>query len=48
LADPDLQIAATAIQHDLDLVTGNVKHFERVPGLRLELVLARGRSTTKH
>lgn len=35
LATPDLQIAATAIHHDLELVTGNVRHFERIPGLRL-------------
>jgi predicted nucleic acid-binding protein len=35
LADADLQIAATAIHHGLDLVTGNVRHFARVPGLRL-------------
>lgn len=33
LADADLQIAATALRHDLDLVTGNLKHFARVPGL---------------
>lgn len=31
----DLLIAATALQHDLTLVTGNLRHFERVPGLRL-------------
>jgi len=39
LADADLQIAATALHHGLDLVTGNVRHFERVPGLRLSRVL---------
>ena len=33
LADADIQIAATAIRHGLELVTGNVRHFERVPGL---------------
>jgi len=27
LADADLQIAATAILHDLEMVTGDVKHF---------------------
>ena len=45
LADADLQIAATALVHDLELVTGNVKHFKRVPGLRISPVLvgARGR-----
>ena len=26
-------IAATAIEHNLDLVTGNVKHFERIAAL---------------
>lgn len=31
LADADLQIAATAIYHGLELVTGNVRHFQRVP-----------------
>lgn len=44
LPDPDLQIAATAIQHDLELVTGNLKHFGRVPGLRICPVLADARS----
>jgi tRNA(fMet)-specific endonuclease VapC len=43
LADPDLQIAATAVRHDLGLVTGNVRHFCRVPGLRVERVLAESR-----
>jgi len=43
LADADLQIAATALVHDLELVTGNVKHFARVPGLRVSLVLAEAR-----
>lgn len=32
----DLQIAATALASDHTLVTGNVRHFERVPGLRVE------------
>jgi tRNA(fMet)-specific endonuclease VapC len=31
----DLMIAAVAIEHDLTLVTHNVKHFELVPGLRI-------------
>jgi tRNA(fMet)-specific endonuclease VapC len=44
LADADLQIAATALHHDLELVTGNVKHFKRVPGLRISLVLANARA----
>jgi predicted nucleic acid-binding protein len=44
LADADLQIAATAIRHDLELVTGNVKHFKRVPGLRISPVVADARA----
>lgn len=35
LVDPDLLIAATALHHDLTLVTRNRKHFERIPGLDL-------------
>ena len=40
LADADLQIAATALQHELELVTGNLRHFQRVPHLRVNRVLA--------
>ena len=36
LTEPDLRIAATALSRDLTLVSGNVRHFARVPGLRLE------------
>lgn len=36
LDGPDLRIAAIALSRDLTLVTGNVRHFERVPGLRVE------------
>ncbi len=43
LADADLQIAATALVHDLKLVTGNVKHFKRVPKLPISLALADAR-----
>jgi predicted nucleic acid-binding protein len=43
LADADLQIAATALHHGLELVTGNVRHFERVPGLTIARVLADSR-----
>ena len=32
----DVVIAATALHHALILVTRNVRHFQRVPGLRLE------------
>lgn len=44
LADPDLQIAATALTHGLTLVTGNLRHFGRVPSLRIERVLANART----
>ena len=36
LDDPDLRIAAIALTNNLTLITGDVKHFERVPGLRVE------------
>ncbi|MCW2962167.1 MAG: nucleotide-binding protein [Thermoleophilia bacterium] len=35
IAVPDALIAATALLHDLTLVTRNVRHLERVPRLRL-------------
>ena len=34
--DADLVIAATALEHNLVLVTGNVRHFAWVMGLRVE------------
>lgn len=34
--DLDPLLAATALMHDLTLVTRNVRHFEHVPGLALE------------
>ena len=46
LADADLQIAATAILHGLDLVTGNLRHFGRVPGLRVNPILAEARESS--
>jgi predicted nucleic acid-binding protein len=39
LEDADLQIAATALYHGLELVTGNLKHFQRVPDLLLSTAL---------
>ena len=36
--------AATAIFHDLELVTGNIRRFERVPSLRLNPILAQSRT----
>ncbi len=41
--DADVQIAATAIRHGLALVTGNLRHHQRVPGLRVETILADAR-----
>ncbi len=35
-SEPDLRIAAVALQHNLNLVTGNIKHFENIPGISLE------------
>ena len=32
----DIQIAATALNHSLTLVTGNTREFSRVEGLRIE------------
>lgn len=43
LPDADIQIAATAVHHGLRLVTGNLRHFRRIPGLRLELTFANAR-----
>lgn len=40
IADMDLLIAATAIVHDLSLLTRNTRHFSRVPGLHLQQVSA--------
>ena len=36
LAEPDLRIASIALCLDLTLVTGNLRHFARVPGLHVE------------
>jgi predicted nucleic acid-binding protein len=36
LDEPDLRIASIALSRDLTLVTGNLRHFERIPDLRLE------------
>jgi tRNA(fMet)-specific endonuclease VapC len=32
----DLLIASVALVHDLTLVTHNITHFEKIPGLRLD------------
>jgi predicted nucleic acid-binding protein len=36
LAEPDLRIASIVLARDLTLVSGNLRHFARVPGLRVE------------
>jgi tRNA(fMet)-specific endonuclease VapC len=35
IPDPDLSIAATAIHHNLTLVTRNRKEYERIPNLNM-------------
>jgi len=35
-SEPDLRIAAIAIQHRLTLITGNIKHFKRIPALKIK------------
>lgn len=36
IEDMDILIAATALSHNLILVTNNVKHFEKIKDLRME------------
>ncbi|MBR4804545.1 MAG: PIN domain-containing protein [Bacteroidales bacterium] len=36
IGDMDMFIAATALEENLILVTGNVEHFSRIPGLKIE------------
>ena len=38
IGDCDLLIGATALRHNLTLLTNNRRHFERIEGLRLEAV----------
>jgi tRNA(fMet)-specific endonuclease VapC len=40
LAEPDLRIASIALSRELIVVTGNVRHFSRVPDLTVENWLA--------
>jgi tRNA(fMet)-specific endonuclease VapC len=40
LDEPDVRIAAIALSLDLTIVTGNIRQFERIPGLRVENWLA--------
>ena len=43
LPDADIQIAATAIYHDLELVSGNIRHFVRITELKIKPILADAR-----
>jgi tRNA(fMet)-specific endonuclease VapC len=36
LAEPDLRIASIALYYNFTVVTGNVQHFKKVPGLVTE------------
>ena len=36
ISDADILIAATALKHNLVMVTENVNHFRRIPGLTIE------------
>lgn len=35
-SEPDLRIASIAVQHKLTVITGNTKHFEKIPGVSVE------------
>ena len=35
LHEADLRIAAIALANNLALITGNTRHFRRIPGLRV-------------
>ena len=39
VGDFDLLIAASALRHDLTLLSNNRRHFERIEGLRIESTL---------
>jgi predicted nucleic acid-binding protein len=36
LSEPDLRIGSIALTNNLTVVTGNVRHFDRIPGLQVE------------
>jgi len=44
LPDTDVQIASTALGHNLELVTGNLRHFERISGLKLNSIITDSRN----
>ena len=43
LPDADIQIAATAVYHDIELVTGNLHHFSRIVDLKVNTILSDSR-----
>ncbi len=45
LPDADIQIAATALGYDLELITGNLHHFSRISGLKLNTILTDSRNS---
>ncbi len=45
VADADLMIAALTLSHAGTLITGNIKHYARIPDLRIEDWI-RGRATS--
>lgn len=44
LPDADIQIASTALAHNLELVTGNLRHFKRISGLKLNAIISDSRN----
>lgn len=36
ISEPDLRIASICLVHDLTLITGNTRHFLKVPELKME------------
>jgi tRNA(fMet)-specific endonuclease VapC len=42
IGDPDILIAATAVHHDLTIVTRNRTHFERIPDVNLHQASSTG------
>ena len=46
LADADVLIAATALSNTAKLVTGNVRHYERIEGLKIENWMAQGQNAS--
>jgi len=45
LPDADIQIAATAVYHDIELITGNLRHFSGIVDLKVNTILSDSRLT---